>query len=58
MTTIGVNLQAVRERIARAALSAGRSASDISLIAVSKTFPAEDISAARTSIRRGQFPFP
>jgi pyridoxal phosphate enzyme (YggS family) len=46
MTTIAVNLQAVRDRIARAALAAGRSASDIRLIAVSKTFPAEMIAAA------------
>jgi pyridoxal phosphate enzyme (YggS family) len=46
MTTIAVNLQAVHDRIARAALAAGRSASDIRLIAVSKTFPAEMIAAA------------
>jgi pyridoxal phosphate enzyme (YggS family) len=46
MTTIAVNLQAVRDRIARAALAAVRSASDIRLIAVSKTFPAEMIAAA------------
>lgn len=52
MTTIGVNLQAVHERIARAALSAGRSACDIGLIAVSKTFPAEIIAAAHAEGQR------
>ncbi len=40
MATIAANLQAVRERIARAAAAAGRSADDIALVAVSKTFPA------------------
>jgi pyridoxal phosphate enzyme (YggS family) len=44
--TIARNLQAVRGRIARAALQAGRSASDITLLAVSKTFPASDIEEA------------
>lgn len=52
MTTIGANLQAVRERIARAALSSGRSACDIRLIAVSKTFPTESISAAHAEGQR------
>ena len=46
MTTITANLQAVRERIERAAQAAGRRASDIELIAVSKTFPAQDIAEA------------
>lgn len=46
MTTIAANLQAVRERIARAAQAAGRPASDIVLLAVSKTFPAEKITEA------------
>ncbi|MBX9812302.1 MAG: YggS family pyridoxal phosphate-dependent enzyme [Burkholderiales bacterium] len=46
MTTIAANLQAVRDRIARAARDAGRAASDITLIAVSKTFPAGKIAEA------------
>ena len=46
MTTIAANLQAVRERIGRAAQAAGRPASGITLIAVSKTFPAEKIAEA------------
>ena len=39
MGTIAANLQAVRDRIARAAAAAGRRADDIALLAVSKTFP-------------------
>ena len=46
MTTIAANLQAVRSRIERAALSAGRFPSAIALIAVSKTWPPECIEAA------------
>ena len=38
MTTIASNLQAVRERIATACTSAGRSVEDVTLLAVSKTF--------------------
>lgn len=44
--TIGSNLARVRDRIARAAERAGRHADEITLIAVSKTFPAEAIRAA------------
>jgi len=40
------NISEVRERIATAARRAGRNAEDISLMAVSKTFPAEDIREA------------
>jgi hypothetical protein len=40
------NLERVRERIARAAERAGRRAEEITLIAVSKTFPADAIRAA------------
>jgi hypothetical protein len=36
----------VRERIARAAARAGRRAEDVTLVAVSKTFPAESVRAA------------
>jgi uncharacterized pyridoxal phosphate-containing UPF0001 family protein len=41
MATISANLQAVRDRIARAAEKAGRDPSSITLVAVSKTWPAE-----------------
>ena len=46
MTTIATNLQAVRDRIRRAAHSAGRSPSAIALIAVSKTWPADKVAEA------------
>ena len=52
MTTIAANLQAVRERIERAAQAAGRRASDVELIAVSKTFPVQDIAAAHDAGQR------
>lgn len=41
--TIASNLSAIRDRIARAAQRVGRAADDIALMAVSKTFPAENI---------------
>jgi uncharacterized pyridoxal phosphate-containing UPF0001 family protein len=37
------NLQAVRERIAAAARAAGRDPATVSLLAVSKTWPADDV---------------
>lgn len=46
MTTIAANLQAVHNRIARAARAASRAESDIFLVAVSKTWPAERIAEA------------
>jgi len=46
MTTIAANLQAVRNRIERAAREAGRPISDVTLIAVSKTFPPEYVAEA------------
>jgi pyridoxal phosphate enzyme (YggS family) len=46
MTTIGANLQAVRARIARAALAAGRDPESVVLVAVSKTWPAARIAEA------------
>src|SRR5688572_10161318 len=46
MDTIGANLQAVRQRIARAAVACGRRAQDVGLIAVSKTFGADAVAAA------------
>jgi PLP dependent protein len=46
ISNIATNLERVRERIARAAERAGRRADEITLVAVSKTFPAEAIRAA------------
>lgn len=46
MTTIALNLQAVRGRIERAARESGRSPSEIVLLAVSKTVPASYIEEA------------
>jgi len=52
MDTIGANLQAVRTRIARAAVGCGRAAADIKLVAVSKTFGAEAVRAAHAAGQR------
>jgi len=52
MTAIAANLQAVRERIARAAQAAGRPASAITLVAVSKTFGADRIEEAHAAGQR------
>ena len=41
------NLQGVKERINRAAQSAGRDSADIELIVVTKTFPVSDIEILR-----------
>jgi pyridoxal phosphate enzyme (YggS family) len=54
MTTIALTLQAVRSRIDRAAMAAGRQPSQVSLLAVGKTFPASYIEAA---IEAGQSAF-
>jgi len=43
--TIAENLAAVQDRIAKAAARAGRRAEDVTLVAISKTFPAEAIRA-------------
>ncbi|RLJ68388.1 YggS family pyridoxal phosphate-dependent enzyme [Sulfurisoma sediminicola] len=51
MTTIAANLQAVRERIAAACVAAGRPAATVSLLAVSKTWPA---AAVRDAAAAGQ----
>lgn len=51
MTTIACNLQAVRAAMAAAADSAGRTAGEIELLAVSKTFPA---AALREAYLAGQ----
>jgi pyridoxal phosphate enzyme (YggS family) len=42
-TTVGERLAMVRQRIARAAEDSGRTAGDVSLVCVSKTFGVEDI---------------
>jgi pyridoxal phosphate enzyme (YggS family) len=52
MTTIALTLQAVRERIDRAAHAAGRSAAAVSLLAVSKTFPESYIEDAFSAGQR------
>ena len=54
MTTIISALQAVKQRIACAAMQAGRVPQDIRLLAVSKTFPAE---AVREAFQAGQTAF-
>ena len=54
MTTIASNLQAVRAGMIAASVSAGRAANDISLLAVSKTFPA---AALREACQAGQTRF-
>ncbi|WP_341313193.1 YggS family pyridoxal phosphate-dependent enzyme [Paraburkholderia sp. IMGN_8] len=46
------NLEAVQQRIALAAHAAGRDACSITLLAVSKTFPAEDVRAAYAAGQR------
>ena len=52
MTTIALTLQAVRARIERAVAAAGRSAGEVSLLAVSKTFPASYIEDAFSAGQR------
>lgn len=51
MTEISERLQAIHERLARACARAGRTVSDVELLAVSKTFPVEDI---REAVEAGQ----
>jgi pyridoxal phosphate enzyme (YggS family) len=45
-TSIALNLAEIRERIAQSAARVGRAADDITLVAVSKTFPPEAIRSA------------
>lgn len=54
MPSIAENLDCVREQIARAAAKVGRTASDIELVAITKTHPAEKV---RESIEAGQHLF-
>ena len=53
-TTIAENLRRVRDRIANAAINAGRKPDDITLVAVSKTKPVE---AIRVALNAGQMVF-
>jgi pyridoxal phosphate enzyme (YggS family) len=53
-TTIADNLRQVRDRIADAAIKAGRKPEDVTLVAVSKTKPAE---AVRAALAAGQTVF-
>jgi PLP dependent protein len=46
ISSIAANLGRIRERVARAAERAGRSTEEITIVAVSKTFPPEAIRAA------------
>lgn len=52
MTTISNALQAVRERVARAAAQCGRAPASITLLAVSKTFGPDAIRAAHAAGQR------
>ena len=52
MTDLSHNLEAVRERIAAAARNAGRDPQSVALLAVSKTFPAQDVRAAHAAGQR------
>ncbi len=52
MPTLTHNLDAVRQRIALAAQLAGRDPRSVALLAVSKTFPAEDVRAAHAAGQR------
>ncbi|MBK1687459.1 YggS family pyridoxal phosphate-dependent enzyme [Rubrivivax gelatinosus] len=52
MGSIGSNLQEVKRRIAAAANAAGRDAQSVTLLAVSKTFPAADVRAAHAAGQR------
>jgi pyridoxal phosphate enzyme (YggS family) len=52
MDTIGANLQAVKARIANAAIQCGRDAAGIELLAVSKTFGADALCAAHAAGQR------
>lgn len=48
MTTISANLQAVNARIAEACKAVGRAPQEVTLLAVSKTWPAADVREAAT----------
>ena len=52
MTTIADNLQSVRERIATACAAAGRDVTEVTLLAVAKTFGPEAVRAAHAAGQR------
>lgn len=52
MTSIGSNLQAVRRRIATACDACGRDPAEVTLLAVSKTWPAASVEAAAAAGQR------
>ncbi len=52
MTTIEGNLQGLRERIARACVQAGRGVTEVSLLAVSKTFGPDAVHLAQAAGQR------
>jgi len=52
MTDIARNLESVQQRIADAARNAGRDPHTVALLAVSKTFPAQDVRAAHAAGQR------
>ena len=52
MGSIGSNLQEVKRRIAAACASAGRNANSVTLLAVSKTFPADAVRQAHAAGQR------
>ncbi len=52
MDTIGIHLQEVKGRIASACVNAGRNANTVTLLAVSKTFPADAVRAAHAAGQR------
>src|SRR5438309_11935784 len=45
-STVAENVTAIQERVDRAAARAGRKASDVTIVGISKTFPAERIREA------------
>jgi pyridoxal phosphate enzyme (YggS family) len=49
MTTIAANLQTVRSRISTACAAAGRDVNEVTLLAVSKTFPADAVRQAHAA---------
>ncbi|POR56060.1 hypothetical protein B0G62_101456 [Paraburkholderia eburnea] len=52
MTDLAQHLEAVRQRIAAAARNADRAPESVALLAVSKTFPADDVRAAHAAGQR------
>ena len=52
MTDLAHNLEAVQQRIAAAARNAGRDPHSVALLAVSKTFPAQDVRAVHAAGQR------